>query len=31
VSALLLDPRLADCRRIFVRHYVVDAKSAFTL
>ena len=25
MSALLLDPRLADCRRIFVRHYVVDA------
>jgi dihydroneopterin aldolase len=21
----LLDPRLADCRRLFVRHYVVDA------
>jgi dihydroneopterin aldolase len=22
---LLLDPRLADCRRIFIRNYVVDA------
>ncbi|HTN49580.1 MAG TPA: dihydroneopterin aldolase [Burkholderiaceae bacterium] len=21
----LLDPRLADCRRLFLRHYVVDA------
>ena len=25
MSALLLDPRLADCRRIFLRNYVLDA------